>query len=162
MPRFCTICSSNESNRVLIATGLANGEKLTELAKRTALSADAIRRHRKHAKPVATDDLERQLTLWASRLESLWSQASADGSIRSQLDAVKSALSLLERRREMEAERVERDQREHDAMARAATLQDFDKIVALGEKLRGDEFSELDFSKTCESCGRPGVPVPAN
>jgi hypothetical protein len=77
----------------MIDSALALGESFAELARRTGASPDALARHKKHLAKTPTD--EQQLDTWLARINQLYHSASAGGDLRVQVEAIKSAMSIL-------------------------------------------------------------------
>lgn len=152
MPRTCTICG--DQLRVMIEAAYAQGEAIAVIARRTGLGEDALRRHlKKHVKPLATDaaGFEAQLDQWLSRINQLFLTASANGELRVQVEAARSAMAILTQKQELADERAKRESAVKQAASQGLSLNDLDKLVRTAQ-------AHLDFSRTCSGCGRLGVP----
>jgi len=99
MGRQCQVCI--DQTRPLIESGLALGESFASLSERTGLTVDSIRRHAKrHLRRVSADgdDLEKQIAVWLERIDRLYHAAGSTGDLRSQIECIKSAMSLMAER----------------------------------------------------------------
>jgi hypothetical protein len=152
MPRTCTICG--DQLRTMIEAAYAQGESVAVIGRRTNLGEDALRRHlKKHVKPLATDaaGFEAQLDQWLQRINQLFLTASANGELRVQVEAAKSAMAILTQKQGLVDQRIKRESAQKQAASQGFTVNDLDALVRAAE-------SHLNYNQTCSGCGRLGVP----
>lgn len=105
MPRVCTVCSHPE--REAIDTALVSGEPLRGIARRLAVSEDALFRHKRdhivaalaqatEAATVAADDLLGQVRMLQAKTLAILTTAEAAGGLSLSLVAVREARGNIE------------------------------------------------------------------
>jgi hypothetical protein len=152
VPRTCTIC--NDPLKVMCEAAFAAGESVAAIARRTNLGVDALARHlKKHVKPLATDaaGFEQQLDQWLQRINTLFVTAQQNGESRVQVEASKSALSILSQKQVIADERAKRESAAKQSANQGLTLADLDAMVRAAD-------AAMDYSHKCAGCGRSGVP----
>ncbi len=114
MPRTCTICG--HADRAALDTALVSGEALRGIARRFAVSEDALFRHRSDHIPAAlakateaeavadADDLLAQVQDLRRIAMHLLARASAAGDLRTALAGVREARACIETLLEVEGE----------------------------------------------------------
>jgi hypothetical protein len=134
--------------------GIAQGEKLSELSRRLNVGEDALRRHRRHMQPLATDaaGLDEQLNAWTDRLAQLYRIASQNGDTRTMVEVAKSSLAILNQRQQLAAQKAA-EETETDANDGRPSLDWIDNVM----RSASDE-KKYDYTQKCAACGRLGVP----
>ncbi len=105
MPRVCTVCAHPE--REAIDAALVSGEPMRGIARRFAVSEDALNRHRRDhiaatlakaeaAETVAADDLLGQVQMLQAKTLAILHQAEAAGGLTVALAAVREARGNIE------------------------------------------------------------------
>src|SRR5687768_3337477 len=105
MPRLCTVCTHPE--RAAIDAALVSGEPMRGIARRFAVSEDALNRHRRDhiaatlakaadAESVAADDLLGQVRFLQAKALGILSSAEAAGSLNVALGAIREARGNVE------------------------------------------------------------------
>ena len=114
MPRTCTVCGHED--RAAIDAALVAGTALRDVARRHAVSKDALFRHRDSHLPVSltrardaadvaqADDLLAQLRALLAKANALLANAETAGDIRTALAGVREARATLELLAELEGE----------------------------------------------------------